>query len=77
MQPVVPNALSNRANNCDWIHGREVSSQCRVSATKESTIDCLMNGGHVFFRRQPFLLPVCFAVLLPIESWVEGPWANS
>lgn len=61
MQAVVPNALSNRANNCDWIHGREkVSSQCHISATKESTIGGLMNGGQQFFSPVDVFAPVLF-----------------
>ena len=62
MQAVVPNALSNRANNnSDSIHARgELSSQCHISGTKESAIGRLMNGGQIFFSAR-----FCSSSVLP------------
>ena len=83
MQVAFPNALSNGANNCDWIHGRgEVSSQCHISATKGSTIVCrLMNDGQMFFSTGRF----CSNIVLlssveymdQLAGWGRGPWPNS
>ena len=68
MQAVVPNALSNRANNnSDSIHARgELSSQCHISGTKESAIGRLMNGGQIFF---PHVFAPALFCLLPLTIW--------
>ena len=76
MQVVLPNALSNCANNCDWIHGRgEVSSQCHISATKGSTIVYrLMNDGQMFFFPLDVFAPtlLCSPQLNIWISWQGG-----